>query len=241
MAVDMLVIAAHPDDAEMAAGGLIAKMTRLGYRVGIVDLTRGEMGSRGTPEDRAKESAAADEILSIAVRENLGLPDGGLSASLDNRRLVVDAIRRHRPSLVVAPPLTDLHPDHEAAGRLAAEAFYPSGFAKYETGSPPFRPAGLIHMMNHFSFEPTFIVDIPEEDFETKMAAVRCYFSQLHQEGVDGPKTKVSAPDFLAKFEGRYRHFGAQIDAAFGEPFWTPRTAPVPDPIAAYRCEARRP
>ena len=239
MSVDMLVIAAHPDDAEMAAGGLIAKMVQRGHSVGIVDLTAGEMGTRGTSEQRTRESAAADEILSIAVRENLGLPDGGLTDSLENRRIVVDAIRRHRPDLVVAPPLDDLHPDHAAVGRLVAAAHYPSGFAKYETGTPPHRPKAVIHMMNHFEFMPTFIVDITDV-WETKMAAVRCYGSQLHKDGSSEPWTKVSSPEFLASFEGRYRHYGSMIGATFGEPFWNARPAPVIDPIVAYRGEDDR-
>jgi len=239
VSVDMLVIAAHPDDAEMAAGGLIAKMVQRGHSVGIVDLTRGEMGTRGTPEERAKESAAADEVLGITVRENLGLPDGGLTDSLEYRRLVVDAIRRHRPALVVAPPLEDLHPDHAAAGRLAAAAHYPTGFTKYETGSEPHRPDAVIHMMNHFEFMPTFIVDVTDV-WETKMAAVRCYRSQLFKEGSGEPKTKVSAPDFLERFTSRYRHYGSMIGVTWGEPFWNARPAPVVDPVVAYRGEGGR-
>jgi bacillithiol biosynthesis deacetylase BshB1 len=233
----MLVIAAHPDDAEMAAGGLIAKMVRLGHTVGIVDLTRGEMGTRGTPEERAKESAAANEILGVTVRENLGLPDGGLTDSLENRRLVVDAIRRHRPVLVVAPPLDDLHPDHAAAGRVASAALYPSGFTKYETGTGPYRPSGMIHMMNHYEFMPTLVVDVSEV-WDVKMAAVRCYHSQLFKAGSDEPKTNISSPDFLERFEARYRHYGSMIGARYGEPFWNPRPAPVPDPVEAYRRES---
>ncbi|MEN8151466.1 MAG: bacillithiol biosynthesis deacetylase BshB1, partial [Planctomycetota bacterium] len=226
------------DDAEMAAGGLIAKMVSRGHSVGIVDLTRGEMGTRGTPEQRTRESAAADEVLGISVRENLGLPDGGLTDSLENRRLVVDAIRRHRPTLVVAPPIEDLHPDHAAAGRLVAAAHYPTGFTKYDTGTPPHRPNAVIHMMNHFEFMPTFIVDITDV-WETKMAAVACYGSQLHDAGSTEPKTKVSSPEFLAAFEGRYRHYGSMIGATFGEPFWNARPAPVVDPVAAYGGDAR--
>jgi len=233
VSVDMLVIAAHPDDAEMAAGGLIAKMVSHGHAVGIVDLTRGEMGTRGTPDQRALESAAADEILGIAVRENMGLPDGGLTDSLEYRRIVVDAIRRHRPTLVVAPPIEDLHPDHAAAGRLVAAAHYPTGFTKYETGTPPHRPRAVIHMMNHYEFMPTFIVDITDV-WETKMEAVRCYGSQLHKQESDEPATKVSSPEFLAAFEGRYRHYGSMIGATFGEPFWSARPAPVVDPVLAY-------
>jgi len=239
VSVDMLVITAHPDDAEMAAGGLIAKMVKRGHSVGIVDLTRGEMGTRGTPEQRTLESAAADEILGVAIRENLGLPDGGLTDSLENRRVVVDVIRRHRPDLVVAPPLDDLHPDHAAVGRLVAAAHYPTGFTKYETGTPPHRPRGVIHMMNHFEFMPTFIVDITDV-WETKMAAVMCYGSQLHRKESDEPMTKVSSPDFLAAFEGRFRHYGSMIGATFGEPFWNARPAPVVDPVTAYRGEGGR-
>jgi len=233
MAVDLLVIAAHPDDAEMAAGGLIAKTAAAGRRVGIVDLTRGELGSRGTPEEREREAAAASEVLGVAVRENLGLPDGGVTESLENRRLVVDAIRRHRPTLVIAPWLEDAHPDHAAAGRLAESAMYPAGFANYDTGTEPYRAACLAHCMHHYPFEPSFVVDVSDV-WERKMEAIRCYGSQLHEEGVDGPVTNISRPDFLDRFEGRFRHYGFQIGAAWGEPFWMRRPVPLPDPLAAF-------
>lgn len=239
MKVDLLVVAAHPDDAELAAGGLVAKCVRLGYRVGILDMTRGELGSRGTPETRAEESAAADEVLSITRRENLGLPDGGLTeSSLDARRLVADAYRRFAPGLVAAPALEDLHPDHAAAGRIAAAALYPSGFANYHTGSAPYRPRGLIHYMNHFAFEPTFVLDVTDV-WETRMDAVKCYRSQLHAPGTDGPETNISSPDFLERLEARYRHFGSLIGVRYGEPYQTRGPWPVADPLAWFAREAQ--
>jgi bacillithiol biosynthesis deacetylase BshB1 len=233
MSLDLVVFAAHPDDAELAAGGLVAKTVALGYRVGIVDLTRGELGSRGTPELRAEESAAADRVLGITVRENLGLPDGGLEETVVNRGLVVEAIRRHRPKLIAAPYVEDLHPDHAVAGRLVEASLYPSGFANLATGSPPHRPAGLIHYMNHYPFEPTFVLDISDV-WEKRMEAVLCYASQLHRPDSDEPATNISAPDFLEKLAGRYRHYGSQIGAAYGEPYWTRRPLPLKDPVACF-------
>ncbi|MHC4470473.1 MAG: bacillithiol biosynthesis deacetylase BshB1 [Planctomycetota bacterium] len=233
MQMDLVVFAAHPDDAELAAGGLVAKTVKLGYRVAIVDLTRGELGTRGTPEQRAEESAAADRVLGVAARVNLGLPDGGLTESTENRRLVVDAIRRHRPSLVAAPYVEDLHPDHAVTGRLVEASLYPSGFAKYETGSEPHRPQGLIHYMNHYPFEPTFVLDVSDV-WAKRMEAVMCYASQLHRPGSSEPATNISAPDFLEKLEARFRHYGSLIGATFGEPYWTRRPLPVADPIACF-------
>lgn len=234
MTVDFLVFAAHPDDAEMSAGGLIAKMVKLGHRVGIVDLTRGELGTRGTPKERAAESAAASAVLGLSVRENLGLTDGGLESTLEARRAVADAIRRHRPTLVAAPYERDLHPDHAAAGTIVAGAFYPSGFGKYETGSEPYRASGIVHYMCHYHFEPTFVVDVSDV-WEQKMEAIRCYASQLHRPGSKEPRTRISEPDFLARFEGRFRHFGTMIGAAYGEPYWTYRPVPLADPVSSYR------
>jgi bacillithiol biosynthesis deacetylase BshB1 len=234
--VDVLVFAAHPDDAELAGGGLIAKCVKLGYSVGIVDLTRGELGSRGTAEERALESAAADQVLEIEIRENLGLPDGGVTETAEARRMVVDAIRRHRPTLVTAPYTLDLHPDHAAAGRIVAGAIYPSGFAKYDTGTKRCRPPALAHYMNHFTFEPSFILDISDV-WETRVEAVRCYKSQLHNPDSKEPKTGISSPDFLERLTARFRHYGAEIGAKFGEPYYMQRPPPIADPVAIFRRE----
>jgi bacillithiol biosynthesis deacetylase BshB1 len=233
MQLDLLVFAGHPDDAELAAGGLIAKMVKRGYRVGIVDMTRGELGTRGTPEVRARESAAADEVLGVALRDNLGLPDGHLTESIENRLAVVEAIRRRRPTLVAAPHVEDLHPDHAVTGRLVADSLYSTGFAKLETGSPPHRPNGLVHYMNHYPFEPTFVLDITDV-WETRLEAVRCYASQLHSPGSTGPQTNISSPDFLRKLEARYRHYGSLVGVTFGEPYWTRDPLPLTDPVSCF-------
>ncbi|MBD3160986.1 MAG: bacillithiol biosynthesis deacetylase BshB1, partial [Candidatus Latescibacteria bacterium] len=201
--------------------------------VAVVDFTRGELGSRGTPETRAEESAAADEVLGVAVRENLGLPDGGLTDSLEARRLVVDALRRHRPTLVAGPWVEDLHPDHAAAGRVVAAALYPSGFAKYETGTPPYRPAGLVHYMNHYAFEPSFVLDVTRV-WETRLEAVKCYRSQLHDPDSKEPATNISAPGFLDRLAARYRHYGSMIGTEYGEPYRMHRPPGVSDPVALF-------
>ncbi len=232
--LDVLVFAAHPDDAELAGGGLIAKCVQLGYSVGIIDLTRGELGTRGTAEERAAESAAADEVLGITIRENLGLPDGGVTETAAARKLVVDAIRRHRPTLVTAPCTEDLHPDHAAAGRIVAGAIYPAGFAKYETGTERCRPPALAHYMNHFTFEPSFILDLSDV-WETRLAAVRCYKSQLYNPDSKEPKTGISSPDFLERLSARFRHYGTEIGATYGEPYLMQRPTPIADPVAIFR------
>jgi len=241
MELDLLVLGAHPDDAELAAGGLIARTVRAGHRVGVLDLTRGEMGSRGSPEIREREAREAARVLGLACRENLGLPDGGLTASLENRRLVAEAYRRFRPALVAAPHPEDLHPDHAAAGRLAEEAFYPAGFARYRTegpprgaAPPPYRPLGLIHYMNHTPFRPSFILDIGEV-WRIRLEAIRCFASQLHREGSAEPRTNISSPDFLDRLDARLRHYGSLIGASHGEPYWTRRPPPMADPLKAYR------
>lgn len=231
---DVLVFAAHPDDAELAGGGLIAKCVKLGYSVGIIDLTRGELGTRGTAEQRATESAAADQVLGITIRENLGLPDGGVTENLEARRLVVDAIRRHRPSLITAPHTEDLHPDHAAAGRIVAAAVYPVGFEKYDTGTPRCAPPALAHYMNHTSFKPSFILDISDV-FETRLAAVRCYRSQLFNPDSLEPTTGISSPDFLERLTARFRFYGSEIGAKYGEPYFMQRPTPVVDPVAIFR------
>jgi bacillithiol biosynthesis deacetylase BshB1 len=231
--LDLIVFAAHPDDAELAAGGLVATAAAKGYRVGIVDFTRGELGTRGSPETRAEESAAADRVLGVAVRENFGLPDGHLTESLEARRLVVDAIRRHRPRLVAAPFVEDLHPDHAVAGRVVAASIYPTGFAKYDTGTPAGPRPLLVHYMNHHPFEPRFVLDVTPV-WEKRLEAVRCYASQLHDPESDEPATNISSPDFLARLTARFRHYGSLVGVDYGEPYWTRGPVPVLDPLSAF-------
>jgi len=233
--VDVLAFGPHPDDVEMCAGGLLLKMRAAGHRCAIVDLTRGEAGSRGTPASRAKETEAASRLLGLAGRDNLGLPDGGLEVTAAMTEPVVAAIRRWRPRLVVAPCPVDLHPDHEAAAQLVRRAYYLATIGKAPGGGlPAHRPDALVHYFGHKEPEPTFVVDVSEVWAE-KLAVVGCYASQLGTDGVVGPATNLASPGFLARYELRFAYWGARIGAAHAEPFLAERVVPLDDPVTALR------
>jgi len=231
--VDILAIGAHPDDVEMICGGTLAKMVDRGHRVAILDMTRGEMGTRGTPEVREQEAAAAAQKLGVQERLNLGLPDGRLENTEQARIMVVEQIRRLRPKLVLSHYWDDLHPDHSATGRIVMDTMYPAGFANYPAEGEPFRPNEYLFFMAHFTVEPSFIVDVTGYH-ETKLESVRCYQSQLHDATVDGLETLIAEPHFLKRLEGRARHFGSLIYREFGEPFLSRRVVPVDDPVDLY-------
>ena len=233
--VDVLAFGPHPDDVEFCAGGLMLKLRKLGYRTAIVDLTRGEAGTRGTPESRAKETEASSRLLGLTARDNLGLPDGGLEASIEMTEPVVAAIRRFRPRLVVAPCPIDLHPDHVAGAQLLQRAFYLATIGKAAGGGfPMHRPDAMIHYFGHKEPTPTFVVDVSEV-WADKLEVIRCYASQLGLDGAKGPLTNLSAPDFLRRYEARFAYWGSRIGAAFGEPFWADRVVPLDDPLQALR------
>lgn len=233
MAVDILAIGAHPDDVEMICGGTIAKMVDRGYSVGVVDMTRGELGTRGTPESRAQEAAAAAAVLGVSERVNLGLPDTRVTNNEEARVLVVEEIRRLRPKLVLSHYWEDLHPDHAATGQIVKDTMYPAGFANFPAKGEPYRPNEYLFFMAHFGFEPSFIVDIAHYH-ERKMESVKCYQSQLHDGTKDGLETLIAQPTFLNRLEARARHFGSMIYREFGEPFLVRRPVPVDDPLALY-------
>lgn len=233
-AVDLLVFGPHPDDVEISCGGLVAKMTARGYRVGIVDLTRGETGTRGTPERRLEEAAAAGEVLGAAFRENLGLPDGRLSSTEEARRKVIESVRRHRPRILVGPYSTDYHPDHAATGKLLHEILFLSGLARYEADGEPHRAAQVWSYMCHDPFDPSFIVDVSDH-FERKLQAIRCFASQLHDPDSTEPATNISRSDYTERLEARFRYYGSLIDVRFGEPFHTRRMVRMDDPLQAWR------
>lgn len=233
MAVDILAIGAHPDDVEMICGGTIAKMVDRGYSAAIIDMTRGEMGTRGTPEIRAAEAQAAADVLGVSERINLGLPDGRLENTEAARVLVVEQIRRLRPKLVLAHYWEDLHPDHAATGHIVKDTMYPAGFANYPVKGQPFRPNEYLFFMAHFPFEPSFVVDVAGY-WEKKVESVQCYGSQLHDKTVDGLETLIAEPTFLKRLEGRSRNYGNMIYREHGEPFIVRRPVPVEDPIALY-------
>ena len=220
----MLALAAHPDDVELSIGGTMCLLADQGYRTGIVDFTRGELGTRGTPEGRMREAAAAGEILGLAVRENLGLPDGDIQNTKANQQAVIRAVRRWRPPIVFVTAERVRHPDHGAATQLAVDALFYAGLAKVETaeddGTPqePWRPHHVLHYLQALDAEPTFVVDVSSV-WERRMKALLAFESQFYQGGDDdGPETYISNPRFLAWVEARARTYGYRIGADFGEP-----------------------
>ncbi len=226
--VDVLALAAHPDDVELCAGGTVCLLAQQGYRVGIVDFTRGELGSRGTPELRGQEAAHAAQIMGVAARENLGLPDGDITDTRENREKLIRCIRRCRPHLALINPPECRHPDHGAAARLSASALFYSGLRKIETfepdGSPqePWRPHHVLHYMQTLPFDPTFVVDVTDV-WEQRVRALQAFRSQFHNPdytpGADEPETFISNPGFFQWVEARARVYGQQVGAVYGEPF----------------------
>jgi bacillithiol biosynthesis deacetylase BshB1 len=222
MALDALFFGAHPDDVELTSAGLAALLTTHGHAVGIVDLTRGEAASRGTPEERAHEAAEAAKLLGVAERMNLGLPDLGLDRSDHVQlRVVAGAIRTHRPRLVVAPHHDDAHPDHVEAAHLVARACYVAGLLRFDAPGERHRPARLLFALYRTDRSPQLVVDVSAV-WERRSAALAAHRSQLGP-GADEPgpargaSTYLTHPDFRAEVEARARSFGGLIGARFGE------------------------
>lgn len=215
--VDALVFGAHPDDVELTCGGLVASLAARGARVVIVDLTRGEAASRGTPEERAREASQAAHILGAAGRETLTLPDTGLSRlDREQQRAVVECLRRHRPALVVAPWTDDPHPDHVEASHLVARAGYLGGLTRYAAAGSRHRPSRMLFVLYRTGAPPDLVVDVSPV-WERKMEAVRAHASQL--EPGRGPDTYLTHPDFLVEIEARARSYGALAGVRYGEAF----------------------
>jgi bacillithiol biosynthesis deacetylase BshB1 len=222
--LDVLALAAHPDDAELCCGGTIAKHVSMGHQVGIVDFTLGELGTRGTPEIRAAEAEAAAKILGLAVRENLGLKDGFFQNDVSHQMTVIRAIRRYRPEIVLANAINDRHVDHPRAAQLGYDACFLAGLAKVETigadGKPqiPWRPRAVYHYIQSNLTMPDFVVDI-SLFMDKKMEAIRAFKSQFHDPASDAPETYISRPGFLRMVESRAVEFGYSIGVDYAEGF----------------------
>lgn len=227
--LDVLAFAAHPDDVELCAGGTMCLLASQGYRTGVVDFTRGELGSRGSPEGRAEEAADASAVMNLAVRENLRIPDGNIENTPANRLKVIRAIRRYRPHIVLISSLECRHPDHGASARLAIDAMFYAGLRKVATrekdGAPlqePWRPHHVLHYMQVIEFEPTFVVDVTPV-WQKRIEALRAYRSQFYHPDYapteDEPETFVSNEGFFRWVEARARAYGYKVAAEYGEPF----------------------
>ncbi|WP_353181923.1 bacillithiol biosynthesis deacetylase BshB1 [Parapedobacter lycopersici] len=235
----ILVITVHPDDAELGCGGTILKHVAMGHKVGIVDLTRGELGTRGTPEMRAEEASAAGRILGLHARENLGMRDGFFSNDEQHQLEVVRAIRRYRPEIIITNALHDRHPDHGRAGDLVNDATFLAGLRKVETeednGQPqaPHRPGLLLQLIQDRYIKPDIAVDVSEY-WQQKIQAIQAYKSQFHHAGyhVDEPETYISRPDFMEYIEARAREYGKYIGARYAEGYTCRRLLGVDDLFA---------
>lgn len=219
MTVDILAFGAHPDDVEMTAGGAMLKMKDAGYTTAIVDFTRGELSTRGTPELRIKETEEASRIMRLDARENLDLGDGQFGESQTELLAIIAMIRKYKPSIILAPYFKDRHPDHERCSRLVREANFYSGVKKYPAEGEAYRAQKLYYYMANTEFQPSFIMDISEH-FEGKLQLFEAYASQFHSPDTKEPQTPISRPEFLEYVRARARFYGEQAGVLYGEPYF---------------------
>lgn len=239
MQLDLLAFGAHPDDVELFAGGTLAKMAALGYSTGIVDMSGGELGTRGTPALRRQEAARAAAILGVKIRENMGFPDGNIPVNARARLKLIRVLRKFRPAIVLTHYWDDKHPDHVNTSRLVAEAAHHSGLAKIKTGQERFRPSALLFFKVPTNMIPSFVVDI--SDFaQQRMDAISAYKSQLFNPSSAEPSTKLSHPDFLIQLESVHSFYGALIGKLKGEAFHSKETLEIPDLVAHFSARANK-
>ncbi len=225
MKLDLLAIAAHPDDIELTCGGTLIKLVKQGRKVGVLDLTRGELGTRGNEQIREAEAAEATRILGIHVRENLALRDGNIEVNQATRLQVIQIIRKYKPELLLIPHWLERHPDHEHAHTLSREAWFYSGLQKIKTvfegvQQEPFRPRSYYHFMQTYEFVPSFVVDITDE-YEQRMEALRAYRSQFYDPQSEERETFLSTPEFMEMLRTRFEYFGDRVGRKYGEPFYS--------------------
>jgi bacillithiol biosynthesis deacetylase BshB1 len=224
MVLDVLVFAAHPDDAELSMGGTIAKLTGGGFKVGIVDLSKGELGTRGSAEIRMEEAHRAGEILKISIRENLGFKDGSLKFNDEYLKTIITYIRKYTPKIIFAPYYNDRHPDHSGTSQLIKEAYFFSGLTKIITEDNgviqrAYRSRKLFYYMQSYEGKPSFVVDI-SATFETKMEAVKTYTTQFYNPDSKEPETYISSLNFVKYLDARARYYGFKIGKDYGESFF---------------------
>ena len=233
MPVDVLAIAAHPDDVELTCAGTLVTLAARGRRFGIVDLTRGEMGTRGDAASREREARGAAAILGAEFREILDFGDGGLRKTRENELALIEVIRREKPRLVLTSYPDDRHPDHRRAGELVTDAAYYAGLRRIETAHPAYRPQQTVYFSTAYVHAPTFVVDVTAA-MEKRLAAMRAFGSQFHDPHSKEPETVLSQKTFLAAIEARARYFGFMIGVEFAEGFVSKRPPRLDDPVAVF-------
>lgn len=219
----ILAIAVHPDDVELGCAGTLIKHAQKGQLTGIVDLTMGELGTRGTPETRYKEAQAAAKTMGVSIRENAKMADGFFRNDEAHQKQLIQYIRKYQPDIVLANALEDRHPDHGRAGKLISDACFLAGLRKIETAfegrhQEPWRPKRVFHMIQDRMLEPSFIVDI-SDCFEQKMEAIKCYKSQFHNPSSNEPLTYIATQDFLEQIKYRDALSGKRIGTKYAEGF----------------------
>ncbi|HEV8356736.1 MAG TPA: bacillithiol biosynthesis deacetylase BshB1 [Gemmatimonadales bacterium] len=232
MPVHILAIAAHRDDVELTCAGTLLKAAARGHRTAILDLTAGESGTRGSAEQRAQEAGRAAKILGVVERRNAGLPDAHLANNEETRRVLVEAIRDFTPRVVILPYPIGRHPDHRVASELGRDACYLAGLARYPAGGTPHRPFKVLYALSYREdpVKPTFVVDISDQ-FEGKLAAIKCYASQFDAVTSAG-EIFPTGQDLYSRVETQNAHYGSLIRARYGEPFFTHETVLVDDVVA---------
>jgi bacillithiol biosynthesis deacetylase BshB1 len=219
MKLDILVMSAHPDDAELSCSGTILKHIAAGKKVGIVDFTRGELGTRGTPEIRLQESADATKILGLHARENLGIRDGFFRNDEETQLKLIEVVRKYQPDIVLANALEDRHPDHGKGAQLAIDACFLSGLRQIKTGDlPAWRPTQVYHYIQDRYLEPDFVIDISSH-WDQKEAAIRAFKSQFFDPNSTEPASYISSPDFLLFIQARAMEMGHKIGVKYGRGF----------------------
>ncbi|MFZ1530036.1 MAG: bacillithiol biosynthesis deacetylase BshB1 [Ferruginibacter sp.] len=223
MKLDVLAIGVHPDDVELGCAGVLMAEKRRGKKTGIVDLTRGELGSRGTAETRRQEAAAATKILELDARENLQMADGFFQDDETHKRILIKIIRKYRPEVLICNAPEDRHPDHGRSAKLVSDAAFLSGLLKIETTDDGkqqqhWRPKYVFHYIQDRFLQPDFVVDISDV-FDKKLESIKAYATQFHNPGIDGPETYISKPGFLESVIYRAKMFGKMIGVDYAEGF----------------------
>jgi bacillithiol biosynthesis deacetylase BshB1 len=229
--VDAMAFGAHPDDIELGCGGTLIKLVDAGHSVVMVDMVRGELGTRGTEATRKAEAARAAAIVGAVARENLELEDGNIHTNAESKRRVAEVVRRYRPQLVLIPHSQDRHPDHYHASEVAYEGTFLAGLARYETGQPSYRPSKVAYYMGWYEFRPTFIVDISAQ-FERKMEAIHAYSTQFRSDDAAYEQTVLTSPEYHWMLRHRMAYYGSLIGVQYGEGLLIRGRMRVDDPLA---------
>ena len=218
MKLDILVFGAHPDDVELGCGGTIIKEVQNGKRVGIIDLTRGELGTRGTTRTRDSETKKATEIMGVSIRENMNFKDGFFTDDEDHKIALIKKIRKYRPAIVITNAVSDRHPDHPRSSQISVDACFLSGLEKIETGQKPWRPSTIYHYIQFNNLSPDIVVDITEQ-MDTKLLAVKAYTTQFFNADSKESETIISSTVFLESVTYRAQDLGRQSNCEYAEGF----------------------